>query len=113
MYTVEMITVFTREDTLFIPIVYLEIPIPAMTPVKVTVNGVELLLSNLDSSKARGPDGLPIRFLKEMNILCIVRVNDYTYSFFPQAIKLWNSLPRHLISSPDFETFKESLHNLH
>ena len=40
------------------------------------------------------------------------RVNVYTYSFFPQAIKLWNSLPQHLISSPDFHTFKERLYNL-
>jgi len=30
-----------------------------MTPVNVTVNGVESLLSNLDSGKAGGPDGLP------------------------------------------------------
>ena len=37
-----------------------------MTPVNVTVNGVESLLSNLDQSKAGGPDGLPARFLKEM-----------------------------------------------
>jgi len=40
------------------------------------------------------------------------RVNAYTYSFFPQAIKLWNSLSEHLINSPDFETFKERLYNL-
>jgi len=41
------------------------------------------------------------------------RVNAYTCSFFPQVIKLWNSLPQHLISSPDFQTFKERLYNLH
>jgi len=41
------------------------------------------------------------------------RVNAYTYSFFPQAIKLWNSLPQYLISSPDFHTFKERLYTLH
>ena len=29
-----------------------------MTPVNVTVNGIESLLSNLDQSKAGGPDGL-------------------------------------------------------
>ena len=34
------------------------------------------------------------------------RVNAYTYSFFPQVIKLWNSSPQH---SPDFHTFKERL----
>ena len=35
----------------------------------------------------------------------------YIYSFFPQVIKLWNSLPQHLISSADFHTFKERLYN--
>jgi len=40
------------------------------------------------------------------------RVNAYTYSFFLQGIKLWNSLPQQLISSPDFHTFKERLYNL-
>jgi len=29
-----------------------------------------------------------------------------------QGIKLWNSLPQHLIDSPDLSTFKEGLNNL-
>ena len=58
-------SVFTREDTSFVPGLS-GASHPAMTPVNVTVNGVESLLSNLDQSKAGGPDGLPTRFLKEM-----------------------------------------------
>jgi len=41
---------------------------PATVPVDVTVDGVESLLSNLDQSKAGGPDGIPARLLKEMAI---------------------------------------------
>ena len=41
------------------------------------------------------------------------RVDAYVYSFFPQAIKLWNVLPQHLINSPDLSTFKERLNNLY
>jgi len=58
----QFFSVFTREDTSFIP----GDTYPAMTPVNVTVNGVESLLSNLDPGKAGGSDGLPTRFLKEM-----------------------------------------------
>jgi len=51
-------SVFTREDTSFIPSISGDI-YPAMTPVNVTVSDVESLLSNLDPGKAGGPDGLP------------------------------------------------------
>ena len=38
---------------------------PDITPLLIEENGVRLLLQNLDSHKAQGPDGIPARFRKE------------------------------------------------
>ena len=38
---------------------------PDITPLLIEVNGVRLLLQNLDSHKAQDSDGIPARFLKE------------------------------------------------
>jgi len=35
-------------------------------------------------------------------------INCYTHSFFPEAIRLWNSLPESLISCDKIETFKKN-----
>ena len=40
-------------------------PYPVITPLLIEENSVRLLLQNLDSHKAQGPDGIPARFLKE------------------------------------------------
>ena len=42
-------------------------PLPCIDSIQVNVEGVAELLSNIDSSKARGPDNLPTRFLKEFS----------------------------------------------
>jgi len=34
------------------------------------------------------------------------RIDSYMYSFFPSAIKIWNSLPQHVIDSKDTDQFK-------
>ena len=46
-------------------------------------------------------------------------IDSYLYSFFPSAIKLWNSLPQHVIDSKDidfyffiFDQFKQRLAGL-
>jgi len=58
---------FLLEKTQHLFLVYLGIAILLWyLHVDVTVDGVESLLSNLDQSKAGGPDGTPARFLKEM-----------------------------------------------
>ena len=59
-------SVFTREDTSFAPGAS-GASYPTMTPINVTVNGVESLLSNLDKIKAGGPEGLPVQLLTEMS----------------------------------------------
>ena len=35
----------------------------------------------------------------------------YLYSFFPQAIKLWNSLPQELTELESLKLFREGLNN--
>ena len=44
---------------------------PDITPLLIEENGVRLLLQNLDSHKAQGPDGIPARFLKEPPIILL------------------------------------------
>ena len=39
-------------------------------------------------------------------------VNAFSYSFFPQAIKLWNHLPQELTELESLQLFRESLTNL-
>ena len=40
------------------------------------------------------------------------RVDSYLFSFFPSAIKIWNSLPTDLINCTSIETFKQKLAGL-
>ena len=47
------------------------------------------------------------RFIQPMT-----RIDSYLYSFFPSAIKLWNSLPQHVIDSKDYDQFKQRLAGL-
>ena len=42
----------------------------------------------------------------------ITRTNSYLHSFFPSAIKVWNSLPQHVIDSKDIDEFKQRLAGL-
>ena len=37
------------------------------------------------------------------------RTNTYSYSFFPSTIRLWNSLPKEIVFSSNFDCFKSSL----
>ena len=38
-------------------------------------------------------------------------VNAYLYSFFPQAIKLWNHFPQELTELESLKLFREGLNN--
>ena len=38
------------------------------------------------------------------------RTDIYKYSFYPQAIKLWNNLPLQIVDSPSFISFQNLLH---
>ncbi|XP_072030567.1 uncharacterized protein [Amphiura filiformis] len=58
-------SVFTTEDTTCIPEKGPS-PFPPMPNFKITVPGVEKLLSELNPSKAAGPDGIPSRILKTL-----------------------------------------------
>ena len=40
------------------------------------------------------------------------RVNAYLYSFFPQAIKLWNHLQQEVAKLENSKLFREGLNNL-
>ena len=37
-------------------------------------------------------------------------IDSYKYSFYPDAIKIWNSLPEHTVEAPTLQLFKENLH---
>ena len=38
-----------------------------------------------------------------------LRIDSYKFSFFPRAIRLWNSLPNHVTQSVSFDSFKHSI----
>ena len=49
---------------------------------------------------------------RDHSMRCIqlaARTNTYLYSFFPSTIRLWNSLPKEIVFSTDFDCFKSSL----
>ena len=48
-----------------------------------------------------------MRFVQPMT-----KINSYLYSFFPSAIKIWNSLPQHMIDAKDTDEFKQRLAGL-
>ena len=56
---------FTREDVSTIPNMD-DSPYPDMPAIKVNTKGVHKLLSNLNPTKAAGPDDIPCRLLKEL-----------------------------------------------
>ena len=60
-------SVFTKEDSSFIPKLYGP-NYPTIYPLIINQNGVEKLLSGLNSSKAAGPDQIPCRILKELSV---------------------------------------------
>ena len=37
-------------------------------------------------------------------------IDSYKYSFYPDAIKIWNRLPEHIVEAPTLQLFKENLH---
>ena len=51
--------------------------------------------------------GHNMRFMQPMT-----RTDSYLHSFFPSAIKIWNSLPQHVIDSKDIDEFKQRLAGL-
>ena len=59
-------SVFTNENISHIPCMEGD-PLPSIDTIQVHSEGVAELLSNIDSSKAYGPDNLPARFLKEVS----------------------------------------------
>ena len=51
--------------------------------------------------------GHNMRFMQPM-----IRADSYLLSFFSSAIKIWNSLPQHVIYSKDIDEFKQRLAGL-
>ena len=51
--------------------------------------------------------GHNMRFMQPMT-----RTDSYLHSFFPSAIKIWNSLPQYVIDSKDINEFKQRLAGL-
>ena len=51
--------------------------------------------------------GHNMRFMQPMT-----RTDSYLHSFFPSAIKIWNSLPQYVIDSKDIDEFKQRLAEL-
>ena len=51
--------------------------------------------------------GHNMRFMQPMT-----RTDSYLHSFFPSVIKIWNSLPQHVIDLKDIDEFKLRLAGL-
>ena len=41
------------------------------------------------------------------------RIDSFKFSFFPSTIKLWNSIPPHIVNSPTHDQFCTLLDNYH
>ena len=46
-------------------------------------------------------------------VLPFARLNTFKGSFYPSTVRLWNSLPQHIIALPSAEDFKLALDRLH
>ena len=81
-------SVFTNEDTTTIPDKGTS-PYPPMPDINITTNGIEKLLTNLNASKASGPDLIPIRILKEAApqiapVLQVILTQSYETGILPK-----------------------------
>jgi len=61
----EFTSVFTKEDTLYIPTLD-DSPYPSIDNLQIHQDGVTKLLKDLDPCKASGPDNIPCRVLKQL-----------------------------------------------
>ena len=67
---------------------------------------------NADNLLIPNPDIYHIRGHSKRFILVMTQINSYKYSFFPSAIKIWDSLPQHVIDLTEIEQFRHSLAGL-
>ena len=69
------------------------------------VNGLVAIPANkylvATESRTRGHE---TRFLQPFT-----RVQAYKHSFFPSAIRIWNTLPAEIVGKPSFESFRDGL----
>jgi len=70
----------------------------------VDINAINFLISSSNDHNTRGHR---MRFLQPM-----IRVDSYKFSFFPSAIKIWNSLPQHVIKLTDSSKIEQFKHRL-
>jgi len=70
----------------------------------VDINATNFLIPISNDHNTRGHN---MRFSRPMT-----RVDLYKFSFFPSAIKIWNSLPQYVIDSSKIEQFKHRLAGL-
>ena len=70
----------------------------------VDINATDFLIPIFNDHNTRGHS---MRFSQPMT-----RVDSYKFSFFPSAIKIWNSLLQYVIDSSKIEQFKHSLAGL-
>jgi hypothetical protein len=73
---------------------------PVMTGLTLTVEEVQTVLENLDSTKATGPDNIPARLLKETApiispSLCMLFNKSLDEGVLPEEWKLENIVPVH------------------
>ena len=67
---------------------------------QVDINANNVLIPNPDIYHTGGHK----RFMIPMT-----RIDSYKFSFFPSAIKIWNSLSQHVINLTEIERFKHNL----
>ena len=67
---------------------------------------------NADNLLIPNPDIYHIRGRSKRFMLPMTQKNSYKYSFFPSTIKIWNSLPQHMIDLTEIEQFKHNLAGL-
>ena len=77
-----------------------------LTFYKIIHNCVSLSLPNDIQPSSRATRGNYLKFVQLQP-----RIDVYKYSFYPNVIQLWNSLPNHVVSSESFDTFKMTLAN--
>ena len=73
---------------------------------KIIRSSVDVSLPSYITHRTRHTRGSDLKFIQPDTT-----IDAYKYSFFPTSIRLWNNLPRDIISCNNLDSFKEHLNN--
>ena len=73
---------------------------------KIIHSSMNVSLPSYITYRTRHTRGSDLKFIQSDTV-----IDAYKYSFFPTSIRLWNNLPRNIISCNNLDSFKKHLNN--